>query len=107
MCDRFGSGNSFCSLGVCFEQELARQSHPSRLCLLRVSKSILRVCARFALMRGPGECSLERRSPELGETYPSAIYLGPRIIAIDSPARIIALDLPFHLVAGWQGGTTN
>jgi hypothetical protein len=64
-------------------------------------------CARFALMRGPRECSLERRSPESGETYPSAIYLGLRIIAIDSPARIIALDLPFHLVAGWQGGTTN
>jgi hypothetical protein len=37
-------------------------------------------------MRGPGESLRRPRLPEFGETYPGAIYLGPRIIAIHSPA---------------------
>jgi len=43
-----------------------------------------RVCARFEIKRGPGERLRQRRSRESGETYPGAIYLGPRVIALDS-----------------------
>ena len=45
-----------------------------------------RVCARFAIALGPGERLGRRKSPESGKTYPGAILLGPRIIAIHSPA---------------------
>jgi len=44
-----------------------------------------RVCARFAIARGPGERLGRRKSAESGKTYPGAILLGPWIIAVDSP----------------------
>jgi hypothetical protein len=65
-----------------------------------------RMRARFAITHGLGEYLCRPKLAESGETYPGAILLGRRIIATDSPAQIIALDLPF-LVAGWEGGTTN
>jgi hypothetical protein len=37
-------------------------------------------------MRGPRESLRRPRLPKFGETYQGAIYLGPRIIAIHSPA---------------------
>jgi len=43
------------------------------------------VCARFAIARGPGERLGRTKSAESGKTYPGAILLGPRIIAVDSP----------------------
>jgi len=45
-----------------------------------------RVCARFAIAYGPRECLRRRESAESGKTYPGAILLGPRNIALDSPA---------------------
>jgi hypothetical protein len=45
-----------------------------------------RVCARFAITRGPGERLRRRESPESGKTYPGAILLGPWIITMDSPS---------------------
>jgi hypothetical protein len=56
---------------------------------LRTSRRIdrnLRVCARFALMRGPGEYLYRLKLAESGETYPGPILPGPRIIAIHSRA---------------------
>ena len=41
--------------------------------------------ARFAHMCGPGERRRRPESAEFSKTYPGAILLGPRIIAIDSP----------------------
>ena len=43
------------------------------------------MCARFAIERGPRESLRRPRLPEFGEPYQGAIYLGPRIIALDSP----------------------
>jgi hypothetical protein len=42
------------------------------------------VCARFAITRGPRERLGRRKSAESGKTYPGAIWLGPRILALDS-----------------------
>jgi hypothetical protein len=36
-----------------------------------------RVCARFSIEHGPGERLLQRYSPELSQSYPRAILLGP------------------------------
>src|SRR5208282_2045595 len=44
------------------------------------------VCAPFAHMCGPGESLRRQKLRESGESYPGAIYLGPRIIAIHSLA---------------------
>jgi hypothetical protein len=46
----------------------------------------VRVCARFAIAPGPGERPQRPESTESGKTYPRAILVGPRIIAIDSPS---------------------
>jgi hypothetical protein len=46
-----------------------------------------RVCARFAIMHGPGESLGRRKSSESAETYPGAICIGPQIIAFDSLRR--------------------
>ena len=43
-----------------------------------------RVCARIAIAHGPGERALPLKLPESGKTYPGAILLGPRILALDS-----------------------
>ena len=43
------------------------------------------MCARFAIAHRPGERLGRRKSAESGKTYPGAILLGPRIIAVDSP----------------------
>jgi hypothetical protein len=44
-------------------------------------------CARdFAHMFGPRESLYGPELAESGETHPGAIYLGPRIIALNSPA---------------------
>jgi hypothetical protein len=53
----------------------------------------LRVCALFAHMCGPGESLCRPELAESGESYPGAILLGPRIIAIDSPADLPAQNL--------------
>jgi hypothetical protein len=45
-----------------------------------------RVCARFTITHGPGERPRGVESAESAETYPGAIWAGPRIIAVDSPA---------------------
>ena len=47
------------------------------------------MCARFAITRGPGERVGRRRPAESGKTYLGAIYLGPRIIAKDSPEDMV------------------
>jgi hypothetical protein len=44
-----------------------------------------RVCARFAMTRGPGELSLCSDLRRSANSSPGAIYLGPPIIAEDSP----------------------
>jgi hypothetical protein len=66
--------NPFCStihsLGFRTSQRIARNP---------------RLCAQFVIARGPGERRRRRESPESGKTYPGAIWLGPRIIAVDSP----------------------
>ena len=56
----------------------------------------LRVCARFAIIRGPGERLRPRESGEFGKTYPGAICLGPRIIAEDSPVIFTAASRQFY-----------
>jgi len=44
------------------------------------------VCARFAITHGPGERPRRPESAESSKTYPGAIWLGPWIIAVNSPA---------------------
>ena len=44
-----------------------------------------RVCVRFSIARGPGERLGRRKSAESAKTYPGAILLGPRILALYSP----------------------
>jgi hypothetical protein len=46
-----------------------------------------RVCARFAIMHGPRERPRRPESAESSKTYPGAIWLGPWIIAVNSPAH--------------------
>jgi hypothetical protein len=46
-----------------------------------------RVCARFAIERGPGEPLFLRDSSKLGNSSLGAILLGPRIVAFDSPGE--------------------
>jgi len=44
------------------------------------------VCARFAIIGGPGESLKQRKCPKSGKSSLGAICLGLRIIAIHSPA---------------------
>ena len=63
-----------------------------------------RVCARFAIMHGPGERPRQPESVESSKTYPGAIWLGPWIIAVNSPAHgtrrtglmkaVVSVELP-------------
>jgi hypothetical protein len=53
-----------------------------------------RPCARFAIKRGPGERLCRAKSPESGRTYPGAICLDPRIIAIHSPRIRLGMKRP-------------
>jgi hypothetical protein len=63
-----------------------------------------RVCARFAIMHGPGERPRQLESVESSKTYPGAIWLGPWIIALNSPAHgtrrtglmkvVVSVELP-------------
>jgi hypothetical protein len=45
-----------------------------------------RVCTRFAIPQGPGERRRRPESAESSKTYPGAIWLGPWIVAVNSPA---------------------
>jgi hypothetical protein len=47
----------------------------------------IRECPRDLRSHGPRESLGRRKSPESSKTYPGAILLGPRIIALDSPAK--------------------
>ena len=69
-----------------------------------------RVCARFAIMDGPGERLGRRKSAESRKTYPGANLLGPRIIASHSPSilratdlQIIAMHSPGEMCPGAEG----
>ena len=56
---------------------------------IRTSRRMVRnpgVCARFAIMHGPGERPRRAESAESSKAYPGAIWLGPWIIAVNSPA---------------------
>ena len=57
------------------------------------------MCARFAIARGPGERLLRRESGKFGKTYPRPILLGPRNIALDSPADGACQESPSALLA--------
>ncbi len=62
--------------------------HPvSRFPDIAENRSKSRVCERFAHMCGPGESLCRSELAESGETYPGAILLGPRTIALDSRQR--------------------
>lgn len=72
----------------------ARSSNPLRSTFqsprFRTSQRIARnprVCARFAIVRGPRERLFLRDSSKLANSSLGAIYLGPRIIASDSLPR--------------------
>ncbi len=45
-----------------------------------------RRCARFAIVRAPGEHPRRHESAESTKPYPGATRLGPWIIAVNSPA---------------------
>jgi hypothetical protein len=51
------------------------------------------VCALFAIARGPGERLSRYKIARIWQSYPSAILLGPRIIAFDWPADLPAQNL--------------
>jgi hypothetical protein len=57
-----------------------------------------RVCARFAIARGPGERLRRRQLQDFGKTYPRAIYLGPSAASwsADSAVQAPARDSPDH-----------
>jgi hypothetical protein len=69
------SSNPFCStpqsLGIRTSRRIPRNPRP---------------CARFPIMHGPGERPRRPEFAESSETYPGAIWLGPWIIAVNSPA---------------------
>ena len=69
------SSNPFCSTIQSFSFRTSR----------RIARNP-RVCARFAIMHGPRERPRRPESAESSKTYPGAIWLGPWIIAVNSPA---------------------
>ena len=58
----------------------------------------------FAIIHGPGERPRQPESVESSKTYPGAIWLGPWIIAVNSPAHgtrrtglmkvVVSVELP-------------
>jgi hypothetical protein len=71
-----GSSNSLCSTIQSFSFRTSR----------RIARDP-RVCVRFAIMHGPRERPRWFESAKSSKSYPGAIWLGPWIIAVNSPAH--------------------